>query len=247
MKIYLKICGALAAAAALFAPATASAQCFNHLGLGAGVGTNGISVELATPLLKNWINLRAGVDFVPKISFKTDTDFEFDTPAGSQDGTVELTGNLKRTQMHLLFDLCPIPFARTFHITFGGYFGGNKLLQINGHSQELADYSQQFGEAGNVIIGDYSIPTDGKGNVSGGLKVKNFRPYLGFGWGKAIPGKFMNFAIDLGVQFQGKPKVYTDFGKVDISELEDDNTFNKIRDALSMYPVISFRLNFKAF
>ncbi len=226
----------------------ASAQCFNHLGAGVGVGTNGISIELATPVFSPWVNLRGGVDIMPGITFTSDADFTYrDQNGQEQYGSVPLKGDLGRTQGHVIFDVNPIPLARAFHLSVGAYFGGNKLLKIDGYSKELADYSALTGQAGDVIIGDYTIPTDGKGNVKGGLKVKSFRPYLGIGWGNSLPNKLVNFAIDLGVQFEGEPELYTDYGHISDSLEEDDNTFNKIRKALKVYPTLNFRINFKAF
>ena len=77
--------------------------------------------------------------------------------------------------------------------------------------------------------------------------MKNFRPYLGIGWGRMIPGKIVNFLTELGVQFEGTPELYTDYGEIDESITEDDNTFNKVANALKVYPTLTFRINFKAF
>ena len=46
---------------------------------------------------------------------------------------------------------------------------------------------------------------DNNGNVSGGLKVSGFRPYLGLGFGRAVPKKRVGVMFELGVQFHGKP------------------------------------------
>ena len=97
------------------------------------------------------------------------------------------------------------------------------------------------------IAADYKMPADKDGNISGGFKVKNFRPYLGIGWGRMIPGKIVNFSTELGVQFEGTPELYTDYGEIDESITEDDNTFNKVANALKVYPTLTFRINFKAF
>lgn len=247
MKKYLRLAGTAIALAFLAVPNIASAQFFNHLGAGVGVGTNGISVELTTPVFSPWVNLRGGVDIMPGITFNSDADFTYEDQNGQQNGTMPLEGDLGRTQGHVIFDINPIPGVRAFHVSVGAYFAGDKLLKITGYSKELADYSAATHQTGDVIIGDYLIPTDGKGNVDGGLKIKGFRPYIGIGWGNSLPGKLINFAIDLGVQFEGEPELYTKYGSISDSVLEDDNTFNKVRKALNVYPVLNLRLNFKAF
>lgn len=220
----------------------ANAQIFDKLGAGAGVGTNGISIDVATRIT-DFVNLRAGVDIMPGITFNSDADYEYTLANGeSRTETVNLKGDLERVQGHVIFNVYPIPKVGLY-VAAGAYFGGDKLVKISGHSDDLAN----LGSNGHAVIGDYRIPVDPDGNINGGLKVKGFRPYVGIGWGRAIPGKLLNFGIDLGVQFEGKPELYSDYGSIDESLAEDDNTFNKIRDALSVYPTLTFKLNFRAF
>lgn len=244
---------ALVGAASLTASAQ-SLDIFNHLGAGVGVGTNGISVELATPIT-SFVQMRAGVSVMPGITFNADADFTYQAPDQSniaagpvtQYGTVSLQGDLGRVQGQVIFNVYPIPKC-SFFVAAGAYFGGNKLLKITGHSDDLAEAAKYSGSYnGQVTIGDYNIPANENGDISGGFKVKGFRPYLGIGWGRMIPGKLVNFSTELGVQFEGKPELYSDYGTIDKSLVEDDNTFNKIQDALKVYPTLTFRLNFRAF
>ena len=214
---------------------------FNHLGVGAGVGTNGVSVELATPIT-SFVQMRAGVSYMPGITFNSDVDYSYNVASVAHTGTATLKGDIGRVQGQVLFNVYPAPVV-PFYISVGAYFGGNKLMKITGQSPELAALAGE----GGAVIGGYEIPADPQGNVSGGFKVKGFRPYVGIGWGRAIPGKLVNFALDLGVQFQGKPELYTDYGEIDDAVKEDDNTFNKIADALKVYPTLTFRPNFRAF
>ena len=217
----------------------ATAQVFNHLGAGVGVGSTGISVELATPIT-SFVQMRAGVSIMPGITFNADADYTYTVMNQQQRGTVELQGDLNRVQGQVIFNVYPVPKV-PFYVAAGAYFGGNKLLKITGHSDHLANPDAQ------AIIGDYKIPANANGDISGGFKVKNFRPYIGIGWGRMIPGKLLSFSTELGVQFEGRPELYTDYGQIDQSLVEDDNTFNKIADALKVYPTLTFRLNFRAF
>lgn len=50
---------------------------FNHLGIGAHVGTTGFGFEAATPITK-WVTLRGGVTIMPGIKFNTDIDGTYD-------------------------------------------------------------------------------------------------------------------------------------------------------------------------
>jgi len=222
--------------------AQAAPNVFNHLGIGAAVGTHGVSVELATPIT-GFVNLRAGVSYMPGITFNANADYAYSVASVSRTGSVSLKGDLGRVQGQVIFNVYPVPKV-PFYVAAGAYFGGSELLKITGQAPELSAIVAQNGGA---VIGDYKIPVDPQGNISGGLKVKSFRPYVGIGWGRAIPGKIVNFAIDLGVQFQGKPKLYTDYDEIDDAAVEDDNTFNKIADALKVYPTLALKLNFRAF
>lgn len=248
-------CSLLLAAVALGTSVDMNAQSalsrfgiFNHLGIGAGVGTNGISVEAATPITR-WISLRAGVHFMPDIKFNTDVDAYFDpssagvpgaTP-GMQQTTVDVDCSLGRTQGSVILNLYPFPHG-SFFVAAGAYFSGDKLIKIKGHSDALA------GVDGSIEVGDYNIPVDKDGNVRGGLKVKGFRPYLGIGWGRAIPKRLLNFNVELGAQFQGKPQVYSESG--DLEELAnnaEENDFHDVIKYLKVYPTLTFRLTGKIF
>lgn len=76
--------GKIAATAVLLAAGLMSAQAddnyiFNHLGGGVGVGTNGVSVELATPI-SHFVQMRAGFSWMPSIKFHSDVDFTYNAP-----------------------------------------------------------------------------------------------------------------------------------------------------------------------
>lgn len=221
-------------------PVTSTLGIFNHLGVGVGVGTNGISVEAATPITR-FISLRAGVHFMPNITFNTDVDADFEANGVPMTESVDVEGSLGRTQGSIIFNIYPFP-AGSFFIAAGGYFGGNKLIQIKGHSAALENM-----EDASIEVGDYKIPVDKDGNVRGGLKVKSFRPYLGIGWGRAIPKHLLNFNIELGAQFQGKPQVYSETGDLEDLAYEADNDFKDYIKYLKVYPTLTFRLTGKIF
>lgn len=224
----------------------ANAQYFDHLGANLQLGTNGISVE-AVSNITDYVNVRLGADFMPGIKFNTDVQYSInvkgpDNLPDPQNRSTTLTGNLGRVQGHFLFNVYPYPKV-PFYVAVGGYFAGDKLIKVTG---KIDDFDH-LKESGNVVIGNYEIPADENGNIKGGLKVNGFRPYVGIGWGRAIPKKLLNFGVDLGVQFEGKPKLYTDYGSLSKTEMEDNNTLNKIINNLGVYPVLALKLEFKAF
>lgn len=242
-KILLSI---VCAAASLCASAGLPAGIFDHVGVGVGVGTTGITIEAATPITR-WVQMRAGVSIMPGIKFGVDSDVDYTVNENGyiEDRTseVELKGNLKRVQGQVIFNAYPIP-GSGFFVAAGAYFGGADLLKITGHCDDLAGLRT---EDGYVTVGDYKIPVDPNGDVRGGIKVNSFRPYVGLGFGRSVPGKLLSFTTELGLQFHGKPKLYTDYGELDLSEVDDDDTFQKIMDKVKVYPTLTFRLNFRAF
>ena len=222
---------------------------FNSLAVGLNVGSTGIGVDVATPITE-YVMLRGGISFMPGITINTDVKVEVDDPTGqmgSFPARVDLEGSMKRMQGELIASVYPFP-SFPFFISAGAYFGGDKLVTIEGHSEELKNYIAQ-GEEFGVVIGDYVLPVDKNGNVSGGLKVKAVRPYVGIGFGRVVPKKRLGFSGELGVQVHGRPEVYTNYGNLDdlMSELGPDDDFTKIIDKLTVYPVLKLRLTGRIF
>lgn len=215
---------------------------FNHLGFRAGVGTTGVVLEAATPITR-FVQLRAGVSFMPSIKIDAEVGVSYANSHGYSDWEdADIKADLKRFQGQVLFDIYPFRKG-AFHVTVGAYFGGHKALAIQGHHADLASHSAN----GVIIIGDNTIPVNKDGYVNGGIKVNKFRPYVGLGWGRAIPNHRVNFGIDLGVQIHGKPSLYTEFGEIGHTPETDNNTLNKIMDKVKVYPTLTFSLGFRAF
>ena len=219
---------------------------FNSLGLGLSVSTVGVGLEVSTPI-GNYLALRGGVSFMPKFTVTDEVNADLKgVPQGyPQSAEVELEGSTKRTTGELLLNLYPFR-SNGFFVAAGASFGSDKFVQITGHSDELQQLIAAGGSAG-LQIGDVSIPVDQNGNVSGGLKVSAVRPYVGLGYGRAVPSKRINFMLDAGVQLHGTPEVYSDFGQVDQLMAEVDNDFTDIINKLKVYPVIRFRICGKLF
>ena len=219
----------------------------NRIGIGVGAGTEGIGVDVSTCLSK-YFGVRAGLNFMPDINIKTDVDIEPNTenlpPLSDEESTLNVKGSLKRTTFDLKFDCYPT--GGSFFVTAGFSVGGDKLVQVTGHSdyiQNNLNLAKNYG----IQIGDYNIPFDENGDVNGGLKVNNFRPYLGLGFGRLIPKNRIGFRFEMGVQFHGKPKVYADGVDTDdlLNQLDDEvsDDITNIMNDFKVWPVVklSFR------
>ena len=240
------------AALALLMPGTAAAQdLFNHLAVNAHVATTGVGVELSTPITK-FITMRAGVTCMPGFSFNAEVYGQYYDNNTPRDFTVNLDANLKRTQGSVIFNVYPLAKAKvcsSFFLAAGLYFGGDKLVQIKGHSDEIANDLKQLNRANPYIeLGDYKLPVDENGNVKGGLKVQKVRPYLGLGFGRYVPKKRISVTGELGVQFHGHIKPYTSEGEIKaFDELTEKDDWKKVMDKLTVYPMLKIVISGRIF
>lgn len=244
-RTLLLVALALAGTQSLFA----QENLFNHVAVGASIGTEGFGFEVATPVT-NYLALRAGMSMLPKAKVSGDVDIDADTRLLTNK-KVDIEGKLNKVDFKFLVDFYPFASGFPLRLTAGAYIGSAKLISIYNTEAFLAP--TEWGVAG-VKLGDYRITSDDNGNISADVKVKKFKPYVGIGFGRAVPKHRLSFNFDLGVQFWGSPGVYTnvmdDFGrrsykkltKEDVNNDDADKVFD-IMSKITVYPVISFRLN----
>lgn len=215
----------------------------NHLGVDVGVGTTGISVEASTPITR-FVQARAGVSIMPGFKFHVNSDVSLSTPVGHQNANLNLDGSLSRTQGSLIFNV--YPFRSSFFIAAGAFFGGQDVVGISGHCPEAKEL---YSNDNYVEVGDYKLPLNKNGDAKGALRVSGFRPYIAVGTGRPCPVGRLNFMWELGLQFQKRPYVWDAYndGEVKLNELGNDDTFQKIMDKLTVYPVLRFTLSGRIF
>lgn len=185
---------------------------------------------------------------------------------------MEVQGKLKNTTWHLLFDVYPFGARSSFHATVGAYFGPSEIISVYNKEDGFLKPVCQWNEAVNnpdpsyaaliagqkmiqAKLGDYWLAPNPaqNGNVEAYAKVNSFRPYLGIGFGRAVPKKRIGCQFDLGVQFWGKPEVYVptyneatgtyQTEKIDADHAGDDaGKVLKTISKISVYPVLNFRL-----
>ena len=252
-KFFSLVCALLLGAA--FSSASAQSDngvkmgLFNHLSVGVSASTLGYGFDIAMPV-SPYLTLRGGVDIMPSITFNTDVDVDVDVAGYSNSYSVNIEGDTKRTQTYVLANI--YPFKRSsFFLSAGAYFGGAKVVGAKGQTDDpqllnlINNYQDQIG----VVIGDYTLPFDKDGSVTGSIEVKKFRPYVGLGFGRSVPYRRIGFAFELGVQFHGTPQVKDKNGSINdlISASEADDDFSEIVDKLKAYPVLKFRLTGRIF
>ena len=122
-----------------------------------------------------------------------------------------------------------------------------QLADVNAFNKAIDENNEKFGtsyENIGIKLGDYLLTPDANGNVKATLNAKKFKPYVGLGFGRAIPNKRVNFKFDLGAMFWGTPDV-VDHNGVSLSKQDwdgkDGGAF-RIISKVKVYPVLNFRI-----
>ena len=174
-------------------------KAFGNLGVSANIATTGFGFSAATPLHRS-VSLRAGFQTAPFGYGYTYDDFDrFDVGGTTvQIPELDLKAKLKMSSGHLLVDW--VPFRRgwsSFFLSAGFFVGSGKLLMVDGRfdMQALADAGipPQLVTDIPIEIGDATIRPDASGGVNAYLKVHSFKPYVGLGFGRAIPTRRVGF------------------------------------------------------
>ncbi|MBD5224738.1 MAG: hypothetical protein HDS68_02055 [Bacteroidales bacterium] len=233
-------------ASAQIVPSLDRLNIFNHLGVGVHAGTSGIGFEAGTTVT-DFVELRAGFSIMPGFGFHTESEIEYDNYYSGDYGfnnEVTLDASFKRVQGSVIFNIYPGGKKFPLFIAAGAYFGGSDLVKIKGHvDPEMLDFRNNP----YVQIGDYQIDFDDNGNIEGTIRVNKFRPYLGIGTGHFIPKRRVNFSWELGVQFHGKPSIYANGEKLMLSDISEDDSFQKIMDKITIWPVLKFTISGRIF
>jgi hypothetical protein len=215
---------------------------FEHLSVSVNAGTLGAGVQVAVPV-HQLLSLRTGL-MMFKLPYKYEYDGEL-TYNGVRAAFPNIDMEAKANMVNglLLADVFPFPNTR-IHVTGGFYIGTPDIVKVN----TLGNV-----DPNRVIeIGDLMItPVDGK--VSARLKTRGFKPYAGIGFGSSVT-KYnrVGFKFEMGVMFHGEPRIEITEGtdvteEVDRMVSDELSKFNDFLKDFSIYPVINFQLNFRAF
>lgn len=199
--------------------------------------------------------------------------------------TVDGTAKLKMTNFKVMLEYYP-SVNSTFHVTAGMFIGSGDLLSIDGTADQTSwnllqqgialnnqmrniesKYPQIHGYSIDDFEGSLSYNIDGQtvfidpsnNQANAKLAINKVKPYLGIGFGRAIPQKHrLGFQFELGCWFHGTPKLeganvlnetesmlWGISHKVDSDKDVDDiaKTIKKV----SVYPQITFRLTGRIF
>lgn len=183
-------------------------------------------------------------------SVKVNTDLKINERPLGYNGinSFDVEGKTALTSGHLLADVYPFRKS-SFHVTVGAYIGKSKVVKVknsvDGVLSQITEYNREFPDNKiGLSMGDYLLTPDDRGNVDATLKVASFRPYVGIGFGRAVPTKH-RFALnfDMGLQFWGTPKIYLrDTKLTKDTNLCGDGDFLETVSKITAWPVINLRI-----
>ena len=165
---------------------------------------------------------------------------------------IPMTDKFKLYHGKILIDYYPFLRDR-FHITAGIYFGSRNIITSKGQlpseyvaavhviNQYLPENTQFMPAVwrGDFLINDCLVEASQSGKVKYSRQITPIRPYIGIGFGRAVPHKRIGCQFDLGALFLGKPKMASKY------YIEDPRVTNFLD--WSIFPVVSLRLVGKIF
>ncbi len=225
---------------------------FNHLAVNIGAGTEGASIGLATTCT-NYLEFGFDVSVVPPFKLKSDIAVNNLTAGGMSVPVhdVSVEGNFGRTLCNFKANCYPFGKHSSFFVAAGFSFGGEKMLNLKGHSEDIKNFIAQHPEMKGQLVSEidkYNLAFSDNGDIVGDVRIKNFRPYLGLGFGRLIPKRRVGCRFEMGCQFMGKAQIYQNNQLVNASDTNDANDdISKIVEKMTVYPVLKLSIATRIF
>ena len=199
-------------------------QLNSHFSLRGGISmfpysyTHPIEVDV-DPSMTQWINDELDANPTIRQDLKTSGVL----PSGDAkdiNPEVDLKFGLGLVNGKLLVDYYPFKKA-SFHLTAGAYFGKNKFINFEGKMKQAAAVLNVL-EKNNITLSEdpfISGPDDEHGNptytlgardimdVNAAIKTNTVKPYVGLGFGRAVPKHRVGASFELGAMFWGSPEI----------------------------------------
>lgn len=200
----------LVAALAVLLPGRVSAQTESASGMpfsmsaGLSLGVmDGVGVNLGCTLT-NKLGVRAGFGMIPSFLIK---EYGIDLPAwGSNPETsTAVTGKLPGSG-NLMVDFHPT--GGSFRVTAGLFVSSSDFVRVYNTKALPVSYHQAgitywLNETTTESADRYRIKSDENGIVSAVFKSGAVRPFIGVGFGSAVPKNRVGVAFDLGIEYIG--------------------------------------------
>ena len=193
--------------------------------MGINIGSLGLGVNLSLPVNKD-VSIRANIN---KFTYSLNKKYR----------KVDFAGDLSLLNAGLLVDY--FPTNKFFRLTAGAYLNKNK---VSGSSKFTKSVTVKIYNIKRTFTDNVTINTE--------VKFNNISPYVGIGFGNNIQKKGWNTTLDVGMMYQGLPKITFDtIAKYDLTKekLKKDIEKEKVRlrkfaDKYKLYPVIAVGISY---
>ena len=191
----------LVAALAVLLPGRASAQSSVPFEMSAGLSLgvmDGIGVELGFGVTEK-LNVRAGYSVFPNMLIK---EYSISLPKwGNNPATETAFTGRGAGSGNLLVDFHPS--AGSFRVTAGLFFSSQDFIKV--YNTIPLPESYRAGGVNYYVDADKSdrIQSDDKGVMSAALKAGAVKPFIGIGFGSAVPKGRVGASFDLGIEYTG--------------------------------------------
>lgn len=197
---------------------------FSEFAVGPYVGTGGIGIAVTTSIVPKFLNLVIGYSYF--------------------DSGFHATYSGQKYRENIRFGGAPVylstyPFGPHFHIDAGIFINETRIRLSSFSRNDTYSFQDHI----------YVVPA--LGTVSGQTHYNVIAPYLGVGWGNPLLGSRWTFALNIGGFFEGTSKVILRAANenavpgaaanIDAAE----RSFNHKISFLSVYPVLSFGLDYR--
>jgi len=179
------------------------------------------------------IGIRAGYNYL-KFNRKGYETSLNDLGLGSSNIPFLLDGDVRLNTAQFWFEYMP-GSEKLVRIQAGFAYAFDNKVSVN------ARYGDTF------TFNDFPVTPDKVGEMTITYESNKILPYLGIGFGKAVPEKLLSLALEIGAYYRGQPKI-----SIVGTELFEPNTTNDngaiISENASKYkiqPVLTLRLGFR--
>jgi hypothetical protein len=124
------------------------------------------------------------------------------------------------------------PFSNAFKLVGGiGFFSSSSI-----------NVETEFEE--NIVVGEVEFNSVDSGNLIINTTWSKTSPYLGFGFGRAVPNKKWGFAVDFGSYFSSSPEITLDATGIIEQSKDQEGLLNESFESFKFIPYGSFRISY---
>ncbi|MES2519134.1 MAG: hypothetical protein V4585_13550 [Bacteroidota bacterium] len=191
------------------------------------VGTTGLGIEFTYALnQKNTMFLKGAIS---NISYAKVYNFEYNTKS-----IIKVDPDLRLGISYIGLDYLPFPKS-SFYLTSGLSYLYDFKSTIFADTKTGLDISGTF------------ISAEDFGKINFEVKWNKVAPFVGFGFGRAVPKKRIGLGLEMGVYYIGSPKLFIEYtGLLDITNI--DEALPKIEKNMAGYaylPYLNFKLKYR--